>query len=291
LSSRRQEIQVGLTVLVALVLLLWGLAWLKDFASAANTRLYKVSFPQAGGLSPSDEVLVNGMRKGKVQSMSLVGDHVEVGLLLSKDVELTTDSKVSIRNVGLMGEKVIAVDLKNTGNKVRPDEMIQGEYELGVAEVMAQLGGTVDAVALLADRLVEVSDMLNQDGRLASTLKNFNRTSEELRLVVSENRAKLNETFDNLSSASKTAKALTTDKEAELKAMLDRFSELSVRLDSLRVVIHSLATKVDSGEGTIGKLVNDDKLYTDLNESVTQLRFLIEDIKKNPKKYFKVSVF
>jgi phospholipid/cholesterol/gamma-HCH transport system substrate-binding protein len=289
--SRRQEIQVGLTVLVALVAMIWGLAWLKDFASAGNTRLYKVSFPQAGGLAASDEVQVNGIRKGKVQRMELVGDHVEVGLLLSKDVVLTTDSKVFIRNVGLMGEKVIAVDLKTTGRPYGKDDMVQGEYELGVAEVMAQLGGTVEAIATLADRLAQVSEMLNQDGRLASTLKNFNRTSEELRLVVSENRATLKETFDNLSAASRTAKALTADREAELRATLDRFTELSKRLDSLRVVIQSLAYKVDNGEGTLGKLVNDDKLYADLNASINSLKFLIEDIRKNPKKYFKVSMF
>jgi phospholipid/cholesterol/gamma-HCH transport system substrate-binding protein len=296
--SRRTEIQVGLTVIVALAILIAGVVWLKDYSLVRDTHVYRVSFPQAGGLSASDEVHVNGLRRGEVKWMRLVGDHVEVELGLSKSVVLTTDSRVAIRNVGLMGERIIAVDLKATGRPYRPDEIVPGTYEPGLGEVMGQLGSTFDAVAGLSVELQRLAGSMEKEGRLSSTIRNFNSTTEELRLTVSENRALLRSTLENLSEASQTAKRLTTDRESELRQALDHFSsaaekidDLVGRLDSLRTTVQQLTTRVDRGQGTLGRLVQDDQLYADLNASVQSLKSLIEDIRKNPRKYLKVSLF
>lgn len=296
--SRRTEIQVGATVLVALAILIGSLAWLKDWSLHRAQRIWKVEFPEAGGLSPSDEVLVNGMRKGEVRSMKLDRDRVRVELALAREITLTRDCMVSIRNVGMMGEKVIAVDLKASGTPYGPDEVIIGNYESGIPEVMGQLSGTVANVSKLAERLVPLAESLSREDGLAGTITKFNETSEQLRLTVSENRAALKEVVDNFAQASRTAKHLTADREAELEKTLENFSSaaekmdvLTGRLDSLRAVIHNVSSKVERGEGTLGKLVNDDQLYTDLNTSVQSLQALIEDIKAHPKKYLKFSVF
>lgn len=296
--SRKAEIQVGVTVLVALGTLLWGVSWLKDFQSKGNVRTWHVRFPQTGGLGQSDEVQVNGIRKGAVLDMKLVRDYVIVDLGLAKDVVLTRSSQVAIRNVGMMGEKVIAVDLNADGPAYAETDTIQGVYELGMGEVMASMGNTVTSVADLATELRSLTMVLNKDDNLAATLRNFRQTSEELRSVVAENRKSLRSTLDDFSSAAKTAKGLTTDREAELRRSLDQFSKaaenmsvLSGRLDSLRASIQSVTGKVERGEGTLGKLVNDDKLYNDVNSSVQSLKTLIEDVKKNPKKYLSLSIF
>ena len=118
--SRTREIQVGITVLVALGVTLWGVTWLKQFSLARKIRVWHVTFPQTGGLSTSDEVQVNGLRKGSVQSVALISDHVSVDLALDSEVVLTTDSRVSVRNVGLMGEKVIAVDRMRAACRTPP---------------------------------------------------------------------------------------------------------------------------------------------------------------------------
>ncbi len=296
--SRKAEIQVGLTVLLALGILIIGVAWIKDFSTQASTRIYRVSFPQGGGLSPSDEVHVNGMRKGEVKDMRLVGDHVEVDLMLAREIPLTTESRVAIRNVGIMGERLIAVELSTKGREYRKGEIVQGVYEPGLGEMMGSLGGTVDAVSSLSVELKKVAESLSGNGQLASTIQNFNRTSEDLRLAVSENRAILKTTLGNFAAASNTAKHLTADREAELRKTLDHFSSaaakldvLSGRLDSLSTVLNRMSSRVEGGQGTLGKLVQDDKLYLELNASVQSLRTLIEEIKKNPRKYLKMSIF
>ena len=296
--SRRTEIEVGVTVLAALAVLIWGVTWLKEFSIQRKVRVWYVSFPQSGGLGPADEVQVNGIRKGEVQSMQLVGDHVVVDLALSHEIQLTRHCRVSIRNVGLMGEKVIAVDLKQSGEPYAPRDTIQGVYEQGLSEVSASLGEAMGAVSLLADEVRGVAEVLSKSGDLATTLKNFRQTSEQLKLAVGENRAMLKTTIENFSAASQATKRLTADREIELKRALENFStaaekmdRLAGRLDSLRAALQSVTGKLDSGKGTLGKLVNDDKLYQDVSAATQTIKALIEDIKANPKKYFKVEIF
>jgi phospholipid/cholesterol/gamma-HCH transport system substrate-binding protein len=296
--SRNAEIKVGVTVLVAVAVLIGGLAFLKDWSLDSHKRLWHVAFPETGGLAESDEVHVNGLRRGQVKKMKLEGDHVLVDLKLASEINLTRDSRVVIRNVGMMGEKVIDIDLKATGAPYSPDETIPGIYEPGLDEVMGQFGSVVESVTQLADNLNRVTGSLADNDRLSRTIDNFGHTSEQLRLAVSENRAMLRETMQNFGSASRTVKSLTSDRERQLGETMDhvgsaaeKMDALAVRLDSLRTVIHSVATKVDRGDGTIGRLVQDDSLYVELNESVKSLRALIDDIKAHPKKYFKFSVF
>ena len=296
--SRRTEIQVGATVLVALAVTLWGVTWLKELSLARKVRVWTVTFPQTGGLASSDEVQVNGLRKGSVDRVSLVGDHVVVSLALASDITLTSDSRVSIRNVGLMGEKVIAVDYRATGRAYGERDTIAGVYERGIPEVMAEMGTTVDAISDLARQLQSIASSLERAGTIDKTLANFQGTSEELKLAVSENRALLKETLQNLNAASRTARSLTTDREAQLRRTLDSFERsaagmerLTTRLDSLRGALQSVSNKIDGGEGSLGRLVNDPQLYDEAKVTVAELRALIADIKKNPKKYINLSVF
>lgn len=296
--SRTREIQVGVTVLVALGITLWGVTWLKQLSLARRVRVWHVTFPQTGGLSTSDEVQVNGLRKGNVQSVALVRDHVSVDLALASDIALTTDCRVAVRNVGMMGEKVIAVDLHASGAPYAATDTIPGIYEKGIPEVMAGVGGTIDAISELATQLKALADALDKNGNLTQTLTNLHDTSEELKAAVVENRAQLRLTIANFNASSRTVKSLTTDREAELRKALDSFERsaaglerLTLRLDSLRATLQSVSGKVDRGDGSLGKLVNDPRLYDEARQTVTELKALIADIKTNPKKYVQVKVF
>lgn len=297
-ARRRQEIQVGIMVLVALGVMLWGVTWLKEFSFAQKNRVWLVRFDQTGGLGESDEIQVNGIRKGAVESMKLVADYVLVELALSDDITLTRDSQVAIRNVGLMGEKVIAVDLKTTGGAYSPRDTIRGVYELGMGEVMASLGDVTATVQNLAKQLDAVTGSMNRDGDLAATIRNIREMSAELNATIRLNRRALDETIGNFAAASRTAKALTADREAQLQRTLDHFGSTAEkldrfagRLDSLRASVQNVTRKIERGDGSLGKLVNDDRLYVEARESVESLKALIQDVKANPKKYLKLEVF
>lgn len=296
--SRRTEIEVGLTVLAAVGILLWGVTWLKEFQIQRSVRVWQVMFTQTGGLSSSDEVQVNGLKKGSVRAVHLTGDGVIVDLALSSEVTLTRDSRVTIRNIGLMGEKVIAVDLRSTGGAWTEKDTIPGGYDKGLPEVMGDVASTISAVTELTGKLATLVSATDKSGDLSATMKNVRLTSEELRGTVNESHRSLRTTLDNFAAASKTTKGLTTDREAQLSKAIGDFASaaekldrLSGRLDSLSAVMHSVTAKVDRGDGTLGRMVNDRKLYTDLAATVDSMRALITDVKKNPKRYFKVSVF
>jgi phospholipid/cholesterol/gamma-HCH transport system substrate-binding protein len=230
--------------------------------------------------------------------MNLAGDHVMIELALATDVQLTSTSRVAISNVGLMGEKVIAITLRDGGRPLGERDTIPGEFEQGVPEVMAELGKSVGAISSIAGQLQKLATTLEKEGDFRHTVKNFDDTSEELKLAVQENRVLLRHTMEDFSSAARTTKGLTTDREADLKRTLDQFSQaaenmnrLSGRLDSLRATLQQVAGKVERGDGTLGRLVNDDSLYIQVRNTTSSLQALIEDIKKNPKKYVHVSVF
>ena len=296
--SRRTEVQVGITVLAALVTLLWGVTYLKDLTLQRKVTVWKVKFPQTGGLGPSDEVQVNGIRKGLVNKIDLRGDAVYVDLGLDSDVRLTSDSKVSIRNVGMMGEKVIFVELHTTGRPYTAQDTIPGIFESGMGEVMAQAGGSMDALDRVAKQLARLSDKLEERGDVEATISNFRATSEELRAAVEENRKLVHQIVGDAAAVSSTARELTTERQAQIERTLDsaersaqNLERLSARLDSLRGEVQSVVGKVDHGDGTLARLINDHALYDDVRTSVNSLNALIEDIKKNPRKYINLSIF
>jgi phospholipid/cholesterol/gamma-HCH transport system substrate-binding protein len=296
--SRKTEIQVGVTVLAAIAVLLWGIAWLSALARSQVQRVWHVRFPQAAGLNEGNEARVNGVRKGVVRSLRLVGDYVVVDLSLARDVVLTHDSRVVIRSISMLGDKAIAVDYTGTGVPWSERDTIPGIFEKGLPEVMADVGRASGSVSAIAEQLDSLARAANRNGGLASTIESFQRASRDLEGAVAENRLALRETMGNLKAASATARDLVVERQAGLEVALDHFTSaaanldrLSGRLDSLRASVQSVASRVDRGDGTLGRLVQDEQLYTDLSASVRELRALIADIKAHPRKYLKFSVF
>jgi phospholipid/cholesterol/gamma-HCH transport system substrate-binding protein len=298
MSTRRREIQVGLTVIAALLVLLAGVSWLKEWSLGRETRTWLVSFPQAGGLSPSDEVQVNGLRKGSVGDIRLAPQGVVIELEMTKDIALTDQCVVAIRNVGVMGEKVIGIELRPGGREYAAGDTIPGTYEMGIQEAVAQMGGALGSVERITASLEGVSAALDKDGDFSRTMKNLSEASGELRAMVKENRQALKGTVENFASASRTARALTTDRETQLRAALDDFAgaadkmdRLAGRMDSLRASVQRVSGSIERGEGTLGMLVQDDSLYLETRQSVREFKELVRDIRANPKKYINLKVF
>lgn len=296
--KRTTEIQVGLTVIAALAVLIWGVTWLREFKVGKQVRLWHVTFPQTGGLGPSDEVQVNGIRKGSVATIDLAGDHVLVQLALEKDIVLTSDCRVSIRNVGLMGEKVIAVDLRDSGERYTDRDTIAGVFEPGMGEFMASAGPSFDAMNRVIVSLDRLATRLDREGEVDKTIANLRQTSDELLKLTKENRAIVNETLRNARDVSKSARALTTEREAQIRQTIDglerstrNFERVTARMDSVMTVAKQIADKANRGDGTAAMLLNDRKLYEDTRTTIQSLKELVEDMKKNPKKYVNLSIF
>lgn len=296
--SRRTEIEVGVTVLVALGVVLWGVTWLKDMRLSSRVNVWHVRFPQTGGLGTSDPVQVNGIPKGAVNQIELQGNRVLVDVGLATDVKLSTNSRIAIRNVGLMGEKVIAVDLGEPGPPRAPRDTIEGTYELGIPEVVAGLGGTFTAVDNLTTQLAAIASDVHHSGDLHAALVNLHETSTELRDAVQENRKVLKETLADAQVASRAARELTAGRADQYHRLIDATERtthhlelLSARLDTLSATAQSLGNRLDHGDGTAAHLINDRQLYDESRTTLKTMRDLLEDIKAHPRKYINVHVF
>jgi phospholipid/cholesterol/gamma-HCH transport system substrate-binding protein len=213
-------------------------------------------------------------------------------------VKLSTNSHFAIRNVGLMGEKVIAVDLGLPGPARAPRDTIEGMYELGIPEVVANMGGTFTAVDHLAAELEALASDVRRSGDLHASLANLRETSTQLRDAVRENRRQLHETLANASAASRAVRELTADRADQYRRTLDaaertthNLEVLSARLDTLRATAQALGDKLEHGDGTAARLLNDRQLYDETRTTLKAMRDLLEDLKAHPKKYINVHVF
>lgn len=298
MSGRRTEIQVGLTVLTALLVLLLGVTWLKNVSVARGTTTWHVRFPETGGLGSSDQVLVNGIRKGMVGNIALLGDSVCVDLALDASIRLTRASHVAIRNVGIMGERVIAVDLRTGGPAWSPADTIPGAFEPGLGEVLAAVGGSMASMDRVIASLDRLTTRLDRGGDVDTTIAALRRTSVELAAALAEDRRLLHETLANSRDVSRTARALTTARQAELERTLGSIERtsanveaLSARLDSLRAVAQSIADKADHGDGSLARLLNDKDMHEDVRATLESVRKLVDDVRQHPRRYINLHLF
>ena len=156
-TRRGSDFIVGLVTIIALIVLVIGVLWLKGEGFSSSQQTYSVLFPQVGGLQVGDPVAVNGLRVGSVSDITLSKDLVLVKLGLQKKQEITSASKVVVVESGLLGEKKVEIFYVSGGTPIDPKSPhpIQGEYRGGIAEAAASLGAMAKQVSVLLDTLQE----------------------------------------------------------------------------------------------------------------------------------------
>ncbi len=299
MASRNTEIVVGMTVLAALAGVIWSVTALRQVRLAERTQRWYVRFPDVGGLAEDDPVTVQGVKKGAVKEIGLGREGVLVSFLLERDLTLTSGSRVFVRNVGLMGEKFLAIDGIGAGTPlVAGRDTIEGVYESGIPEVISQMGDALASLENLSTSVDRVIALAEEKNTLRNSLANVEAASTDLRRALAENRDDLRETVASLRAASEAGRRLAESAEPRVAGALDeargataRIDSLAQRMDSLAVVLTRVAGKLDEGTGTAAQLLNDRKLYDESRATMREVAALVRDLRTNPKKYFKVSVF
>jgi phospholipid/cholesterol/gamma-HCH transport system substrate-binding protein len=299
MATRNTEILVGVTVLAALAGVLWSVTALRQVRLAESTQRWLVRFPDVGGLAEDDPVTVHGVKKGAVKEIRLGPGGVLVTFLLEKDLTLTSGSRVYVRNVGLMGEKFLAIDAVGVGTTlVARRDTIEGVYESGIPEVISQMGDALASLENLSASVDRVIILAEERNTVQTTLANVEHASAELRRALADNRDDMRETVVSLRAAAESGRRLAEAAEPRVAGTLDgvrgstaRLDSLTARMDSLAVVLTRVATKLDTGTGTASQLINDRRLYDESRATMRELQALVRDLRTNPRKYFKVSVF
>jgi phospholipid/cholesterol/gamma-HCH transport system substrate-binding protein len=300
MASRNAEVAVGVTVLVAVGLVIWSVTFLRQVRLAEGTRMWRARFTDVGGLAEDDPVTVNGVKKGTVRDIQLApGGRVIVDFRMARDVAIVHGDRLFVRNVGLMGEKFIAVDRGPGGAAYDAGrDTIEGVYESGIPEVVSQMGTALSALERLSDEVDRVLALAEEKSTVKHTLANVEAASADLKRTLADSHDDLTALAANLRAASESARRTAETNEPKVSRALDDVSRTSARMDSLlarvdtlSIALTSVTRKLDQGDGTAGRLLNEHALYDDTRRAVRELTDLVRDLKANPKKYFHVTVF
>jgi len=298
MARRITEIRVGIAVLLAIIVMVTGVTWLSEFRVAQKRVQYIVLFSDVGGLAEGDPVTISGVKTGRVEMIHLIRGGVAVALSIDRSVEIPVGSRINVRNTGIMGEKFIAIDMIEADNTYAAGDTILGTYESGVPEVISQMGDALRALERVSNQVDRILAVAEEEGRLRRTMQNVEQASLDVSATVAENRSDLRATTVNLKEMSELIRSLVEEKGPVVEGTVDQLALTSARIDTMITNVDRLAGEVEvltkrlqSDQTTLGKIMTDRELYDEFRFTVRELNLLIQDVKRNPRKYFKFSVF
>ena len=297
MAKRDIEFRVGVIVLIGIILVFASLYWLQGYKLERNAQLIRVRFRDVGTLAAGDRVTVSGVHRGKVKDLKLTPEGVLVDLLLYRDVVLKRDATIVIKNLGLMGERFIAISPGIDSVLFDTSAVATGLYDAGLPEVMGLMGDMIVEMRAMVRSLKQtvVSDSsLNQFRR---TVDNLERVSGSLADYVSRSENKLDGTVNNFHEASAKLSRMLKENSPRVDTSLQRverategLDEFVARLDSLSIQARTFAETVNNPDGSLYLLINDRRLYDDLRRTADNFDDLITDIRANPRKYINLKV-
>ena len=297
-----KEVKTGILAVVAIFLFIYGYSFLKGSNIFDSSRTFYVTYQNVEGLETSAPVTINGLTVGKVQTIDFVDSKGEllVTFTVEKDFKFSKNSTVRIYSSSLIGGKQIAI-IPDSESKViaKSGDTLHGEIEKGMLEAMT--GGlkpleqkVLTTLANLDSLVLNLNNVLDDPTRenlrqsvsnLNQTLVSFKNSSYKLNSMLDVNKDKISSTMDNLEVTSENfSKFSDSLSKIETGKIVKDLETITSRFDA---VLEGL----EKGEGSMGKLLKDDKLYNNLEGASRQLEQLLQDMKLNPKRYVHFSVF
>jgi phospholipid/cholesterol/gamma-HCH transport system substrate-binding protein len=296
-TSRRSAIQVGVMGLLALVLLLGSVVWIKEYRVGEKKTTYTARFQEVGNLAVGDPVSVRGVRKGAVTDVTLEDQSVRVEFEMDRDVTLHPDAVLRVANIGFLGEKFLALDPGVAPGAYDHRKPLPGRFQSGVPEVISGAGDLLVEATELSSRLNVMLDAIDP-ATVERTSKNMEKASRSLSTALGDNREDLRTAILDFKAAAKDFREIASANKSQVSTSLQNFDQASTKLTNLADQLSTTAgslqrvlAKVESKEGSLGRAIADSSLYVEMHETLRNTNELVKDIRKNPKRYFKVGIF
>lgn len=288
MTEHSNEVRVGVTLTIAAVLLVLGILWLGGFTLGEQRYRFSIMFTEVAGLVEGDKVTVAGLDAGEILSLTLAPFGKVIAEVEVDDyVKIPIDSRISVASYGLIGAKVISIRPGGSDTYVEAGDVVRGVYEKGLGDVVHEMGealGDIKTVLKSADEI-----LTDQEGKdlVKEALANANAASSDLKQATADLRVMATELRAFVSEKREPAGAAIDSMEEAVVG----FAEVTAELKTISASLDSIVTRVESGEGTLGKLVNEDEAHDEFLAAVKEVRMLVEDIRDNPKSFIKVSLF
>tara|TARA_X000000950_G_scaffold87229_1_gene109872 strand:+ start:11092 stop:12018 length:927 start_codon:yes stop_codon:yes gene_type:complete len=301
-----KEIRTGIIAIFTIVVLIYGISYLKGLNILDKNRIFHAKYDNIDGLLKGSVISLNGFNVGIVSNISLQSDNsLLVSVKINEDFDVPANSILKISNQDLMGTKGISVILGNSDLLAKNNDTLIAEIENSLQdEVNKQilpLKNKAEGLISSVDSLMVIfTSVLNTDARknLASSFKNLDETF----ILMSESMKELNNLVvtneKNISNSIKNFESITgniSDNNESIENILKKMSSISDSVSSKDIGdiiknLNNITNKISVGQGNLGLLNSDDQLYRNIEKTTNDISILVEEIKKDPKKYFNFSV-
>jgi phospholipid/cholesterol/gamma-HCH transport system substrate-binding protein len=283
MSSITTEAKVGLFILLALVILGYMSFQVGEYGFGLRKGyLVKALFDDASGLERDASVVIAGVEVGRVEDISLVHGKALVIMRIPPYVKLEKDVVISIKTHGVLGDKYVEIIPGTIGAKFIEDGGVitNVEQQADIDKLLRDLGSIAQDVMRVTSSLEGVIAGEEGEANLKAILKNTRELTENLNGIIQQNDEKISLLVDNLNDASEEmGKAFSTlneivDKINRGEGTIGRLVEnegVFENLDKTIVSLREITEKINMGKGTIGKLVNEEETVDNLNASLKSL--------------------
>jgi len=304
------ETKVGIITTVSLALLFIGYNFLRGNDVFSTEKEYYTDYNNVDGLSVSKPVVVNGYQIGRVARMQLLPNgkirtHFKVG----NKYDIPSNTVARIVSADLLGSKVIVFELGDSNSMASNGDPILSDVQANLLEKVEPLQKKVENLAVKLDSVLSaVNTALGGEFQqhfrssmrsLSASLNNMEHITREVEKMMGAEKARLAKIMQNIESITENFKN-NGDRINAILANIEDFSGDLSKMDIKATVdnanramldVQAITAKIDRGEGSIGLLLNDPKLYDNLNSASQSLDSLIKDLKERPGRYVRLSIF
>lgn len=290
-----KEVQIACVAIVALVVLYFGLNFLKGLNLFSNSNAYYLQFEDASGLSVSSPVYANGYKVGVVEEVKydyMQPKKIVARVALDKQMRIPIGSQAEISSDLLGNLKINLVLTDNPLQFIAAGDTILGHAEKGMMGKVAEMVPAIEAMMPKLDSILTSLNTLLADPALANTLHNvegmtanLNQTSADLRLLSANLGRNVPSMMVKADSVLGNTQQLTTN-----LAAID-VAAMTAKVNQTLANVEEMTKKLNSNEGTLGLLMRDATLYNNLSNTAADADSLLKDLKKHPKRYVHFSVF
>jgi len=297
-----KEIKAAIFVLTSILLFIFGFNYLKGTSLIDRQKTLYAVYDEVDGLLVGANVMINGLSIGNVTELEFLKNSTKILVTLKVKDELNFSSKstASIYETGVLGGLAISIEpLFDRESIVKTGDTLRSSVRPGLTELInrqieplsRQLQSTitsVDSIFSGASSVLNKQTQLNIKESievLTSAINSINNSAYIIEGTLTEKNDKISKTIDNIESISENLSKVTKE--------LNEFglSNVLVDLKESTEGINSVIQNLNSDSSSLGKLINKDELYENLNSSILSLNNLIDDINENPKKYVHFSIF
>lgn len=310
------ETKVGSLTAIAIVLLIIGYNYLKgnNLLAARGEKIYAV-FDNVGSLEVSNPVFVKGLQVGTVHDKQESDKNVSrivVTIKLSKEINIP-DNSTAIISSNPLGTSSIDIKFGNANGFLKDGDTLNTKSS---ESLLTMIKGTLDPTLMRLNHTLETIDssvrhignVFNNatQANLHALIANLKLTSDELVTVSQSIKTMTDPANGSLAKSLKHVETLTdsiSSRSGSVARSLDNVEKVTsslaksdmegtvAKLKAATEKLSGILEKIDKGEGSLGLLVNDKKLYNELTSAIYNYKMLAQDLKVHPKRYVSFSVF